>query len=86
MPLHRFMKRVLTEPERLYFWDRFAHSTPKEDVLNRANTISEFLAGRYVHCTCSQPTTYKTEGSLQKKPAAKHAITWDLTRGASSPS
>jgi holo-[acyl-carrier protein] synthase len=37
------MKRVLTEPERTYFWERFG---PHRDIQLRLDTVSEFLAGR----------------------------------------
>lgn len=43
--LTRFTKRILTEPERAYFWNRFG-STP--DITTKLDTISEFLAGRHV--------------------------------------
>jgi holo-[acyl-carrier protein] synthase len=41
--LNLFLRRVLTSPERAYFWNRFgteAHTKP--------DAVSQFLAGRYV--------------------------------------
>ncbi|KAH7359556.1 hypothetical protein BKA66DRAFT_472773 [Pyrenochaeta sp. MPI-SDFR-AT-0127] len=43
-PLVRFIARVLTYPERKYFWHRFG---PPEELLTRLDTVSQFLAGRF---------------------------------------
>jgi hypothetical protein len=47
-PLRHFMKRVLTDPERRYFWDRFANTSHAE-ILTQASAVSTFLAGRCVY-------------------------------------
>jgi len=45
-PLSRFLRRILTPPERAYFWHRFG---PDDDVAaHQLNSIAQFLAGRYV--------------------------------------
>jgi holo-[acyl-carrier protein] synthase len=54
-PLRQFVNRVLTDPERQYFWKRFA---PEEEVLTKADAVSQFLAGRYVYTVLSQPGAY----------------------------
>ncbi|KAF1843320.1 uncharacterized protein K460DRAFT_378492 [Cucurbitaria berberidis CBS 394.84] len=43
-PLSQFISRVLSGPERTYFWARFG---PPAQVLGRIDTVSEFLAGRF---------------------------------------
>ncbi|KAI4643576.1 hypothetical protein J4E93_006586 [Alternaria ventricosa] len=43
-PLRHYLKRVFTEHERQYFWNRFG---PEESVLEKADVISKFLAGRF---------------------------------------
>ncbi|KAF2035154.1 hypothetical protein EK21DRAFT_45202, partial [Setomelanomma holmii] len=43
--LHRFVRKLLTEPERDYFWSRFG---PQESIRSRLGDASQFLAGRYV--------------------------------------
>jgi hypothetical protein len=48
-PLIQFLKRTLTDPERLHFWDRFTKKIPREEILSQANAVSVFLAGRCVH-------------------------------------
>lgn len=47
--LERFLKRILTKPERLYFWDRFG---PACRIGEKHGTVSEYLAGRYEMCNC----------------------------------
>ncbi|KAF1913316.1 hypothetical protein BDU57DRAFT_456908 [Ampelomyces quisqualis] len=42
--LNRFTKRVLTEPECIYFWERFG---PHRDIHLKLDNVSEFLAGRF---------------------------------------
>jgi holo-[acyl-carrier protein] synthase len=44
--LHKFLTRVLTQPERTYFWDRFG---PQLEAPEKLNAVAEYLAGRYVH-------------------------------------
>jgi hypothetical protein len=43
--LGKFTRRVLTAPERVYFWKRFG---PSRDIPMKLDAVSEFLAGRYV--------------------------------------
>ncbi|KAH6872439.1 hypothetical protein BKA58DRAFT_145730 [Alternaria rosae] len=43
-PLRHYLKRVFTEHERQYFWNRFG---PEESVLEKVDVISKFLAGRF---------------------------------------
>lgn len=44
-PLSRFLSKVLTWPERQYFWDRFKdHDAAYKDI----SKVSQYLAGRYV--------------------------------------
>jgi holo-[acyl-carrier protein] synthase len=43
--LGKFTKRVLTVPERIYFWQRFG---PSRDIPTKLDAVSEFLAGRCV--------------------------------------
>jgi hypothetical protein len=41
--VHKFTQKILTAPERAYFWNRFG---PPEDILTKLDTASNFLAGR----------------------------------------
>lgn len=41
--VHRFTKKILTAPERAYFWNRFG---PPEDISTKLDIASDFLAGR----------------------------------------
>ena len=41
--IHRFTKKILTAPERAYFWNRFG---PPEDISTKLDIASSFLAGR----------------------------------------
>jgi holo-[acyl-carrier protein] synthase len=41
--LHKFLKKVLTQPERIYFEDRFGQS---QEVMTKLEAVSEYLAGR----------------------------------------
>lgn len=43
--LERFLNRILTSPERRYFWERFG---PADNVSTKFDTVSQFLAGRCV--------------------------------------
>ncbi|USP74676.1 hypothetical protein yc1106_01950 [Curvularia clavata] len=43
-PLRQFLKRILTDHEQQYFWQRFA---PAEDILTKTDAVSAFLAGRF---------------------------------------
>ncbi|KAH8709987.1 hypothetical protein GQ44DRAFT_454371 [Phaeosphaeriaceae sp. PMI808] len=40
----RFLRRVLTPPERVYFWHRFG---PRPEIFTKLDSVSEFLAGRF---------------------------------------
>ncbi|OAL03388.1 hypothetical protein IQ06DRAFT_302387 [Phaeosphaeriaceae sp. SRC1lsM3a] len=42
--LEKFTRRILTAPERTYFWQRFG---PSHDVDSRLDVVSNFLAGRF---------------------------------------
>jgi holo-[acyl-carrier protein] synthase len=42
-PLRQYLRRVLTDHERQYFWKRFG---PEEAVLGKMDAVSQFLAGR----------------------------------------
>lgn len=42
--LSRFLRRILTPPERAYFWSRFG---PQDEIPNKLGSISQFLAGRF---------------------------------------
>ncbi|KAH7382537.1 hypothetical protein DE146DRAFT_636701 [Phaeosphaeria sp. MPI-PUGE-AT-0046c] len=42
--LEKFARRVLTAPERTYFWQRFG---PPQDVGSKLDVVSNFLAGRF---------------------------------------
>ena len=44
-PLSQFLARILTSPERNYFWGRFG---PPEEALKNLDAVSQFLAGRRV--------------------------------------
>ena len=43
-PLCSFLSRVLTHPERSYFWERFGN---EELVERKVDDVARFLAGRY---------------------------------------
>ncbi|KAF7682128.1 hypothetical protein GT037_001104 [Alternaria burnsii] len=43
-PLHQYLRRVLTDHERQYFWNRFG---PEETISKRMDSVSKFLAGRF---------------------------------------
>jgi holo-[acyl-carrier protein] synthase len=49
-PLVRFLPKLLTWPERRYFWERFASV---ENAQKELDAVSHFLAGRYEHLSCS---------------------------------
>lgn len=81
-PLNQFLTRVLTWPERQYFWDRFGD----RDKIYEQNLgpVARFLAGRQVFNTAivfvvADPAI----DGLRKRLAAKHATTSEQ-RGASS--
>jgi holo-[acyl-carrier protein] synthase len=40
------LRRVLTDHERQYFWNRFG---PEETISKKIDSVSQFLAGRYVY-------------------------------------
>ncbi|KAH5339365.1 hypothetical protein HBI57_145060 [Parastagonospora nodorum] len=42
--VHKFTKKILTTPERAYFWNRFG---PPEDISTKLDIASNFLAGRF---------------------------------------
>jgi holo-[acyl-carrier protein] synthase len=65
-PLHQYLRRVLTDHERQYFWNRFG---PEEAILGKTDAVVQFLAGRYV-CTLSCP---QAESSFDARFAAKEA-------------
>jgi holo-[acyl-carrier protein] synthase len=44
-PLVRFLPKLLTWPERQYFWHRFLGA---ENAQNELDAVSHYLAGRYV--------------------------------------
>jgi holo-[acyl-carrier protein] synthase len=64
--LGKFTRRVLTVPERMYFWQRFG---PSRDIPAKLDAVSEFLAGRYV-------VFFTVWGAFSRRPrfAAKEAI------------
>ncbi|CAG5145107.1 uncharacterized protein ALTATR162_LOCUS1654 [Alternaria atra] len=43
-PLHQYLRRVLTDHERQYFWNRFG---PEETISKKIDSVSQFLAGRF---------------------------------------
>ncbi|KAG9191863.1 holo-[acyl-carrier protein] synthase [Alternaria panax] len=43
-PLHQYLRRVLTDHERQYFWNRFG---PEEAIAKKMASVSQFLAGRF---------------------------------------
>jgi hypothetical protein len=68
--LHRFLHRVLTEPERNYFWERFG---PPDSIRSRIDDASQYLAGRHVVPLLLKGIADINQGSQQRKPCAKHA-------------
>ncbi|KAH7062849.1 hypothetical protein BKA63DRAFT_429175 [Paraphoma chrysanthemicola] len=44
LSLYRFLTRVLTEPETIYFWGRFG---PQHSIRERLDDASQYLAGRF---------------------------------------
>ncbi|CAE7175428.1 hypothetical protein PTNB85_03390 [Pyrenophora teres f. teres] len=59
-PVRRLLRKLLTEHERQYFWQRFGRRAPFDSI----ERVSQFLAG-------SSPDL---KGSPQRKPVAKHAL------------
>jgi holo-[acyl-carrier protein] synthase len=64
--LGKFTRRVLTIPERVYFWQRFG---PSRDISTKLDAVSEFLAGRFVAIQCASAIF-----SHSRRFAAKEAI------------
>ena len=83
-PLRRFLKKLLTEHERQYFWKRFGSGAPFTNV----ERASQFLAGRYVYAilwSIQFVAAHLTgKGSPQRKPVVKHALIYTTNHGASS--
>jgi hypothetical protein len=70
--LHKFMRRILTDPERTYFWDRFG---PRHEVHTRLDDVAQFLAGRFVDTVIKWHDPNTRTDLRRKKPFAKHATT-----------
>jgi holo-[acyl-carrier protein] synthase len=64
--LGKFTRRILTVPERVYFWQRFG---PSRDIPTKLDAVSEFLAGRFVAIQCGSAIL-----SHVRRFAAKEAI------------
>ena len=77
------MRRVLTDPECMYFWDRFG---PQPDVLNKLDAVSEFLAGRYVIIVDGSALVNSSTDLQRKRLFAKHAIISQIRHEASTTS
>ncbi|KAF1361260.1 hypothetical protein EJ07DRAFT_112756 [Lizonia empirigonia] len=48
-PLHAFLFKILTHPERAYFRDRFGND---ESIFHNVDNVAHFLAGRYASRVC----------------------------------
>lgn len=43
--LNRFVRRILTDPEATYFWNRFG---PQSELHTKLDAVAQYLAGRFV--------------------------------------
>jgi hypothetical protein len=68
--LRKFTKRVLTEPERAYFFNRFG---PKDKIETNLENVSEFLAGRLVKHFSHRISRLIHTDSRPKKQSVRHA-------------
>ncbi|KAF2824339.1 hypothetical protein CC86DRAFT_296553 [Ophiobolus disseminans] len=69
--LFKFVKRVLTEPERAYFWHRFG---PQHEVLSKVDAVAEYISGRYVATIDSKEAIRKACDHLEESTRGYHHI------------